>query len=106
MKKKKYCKILDLKEKNFVVKWIDEFKDEVIVYRTNGKIHVRSSVCPHFGGPIQYNIQENYLYCSWHGLKFSTDGACLNSKKFKSNLKKYTYELKNNNIFVLKNENN
>ena len=84
MIKIKICNLSQLKEKNYFITWVKKVKDEVIVFKNDNKIHVKSSICPHFGGPISYEKNENYLYCYWHGLKFSLDGKCLNSKKFKA----------------------
>ena len=61
-----------------------KIRDEVIVFINNEKIYVKSSICPHFGGPISYNNDEENLYCAWHGLKFSIEGKCLNQKNFKA----------------------
>jgi len=102
MIKKKICSISQLEKKNYFKSWIKEFKDEIIVFKSDEKIYVKSSICPHFGGPITYNKKENYLYCAWHGLRFSLDGKCSNQKSFKACLNNYDYEIKDNYIFVKK----
>ena len=71
----------------------------------NNKIYVKSSICPHFGGPIAYDKNRKYLYCYWHGLQFSTDGKCLSQKNFKACLNSYVYKIVNNSIYIFKNEN-
>ena len=88
--------------KNYFVKWVTKIKDEVIVFRSEEKIYVKSSICPHFGGPISYDQSKDHLYCSWHGLKFSIDGKCLNQKNFKPCLNNYDFELKDNYIYIKK----
>ena len=105
MIKKKICSLLQLENKNYFKSWVKEFKDEIIVFKVDKKIHVKSSICPHFGGPIIYNSEKNYLCCNWHGLKFSIQGKCLNQKNFKASLNNYNYELKDNYIYIFKNEN-
>lgn len=102
MTKIKICKISQLENKNYFVTWVNKLKDEVIVFRNNEKIYVKSSVCPHFGGPIKYNNSEKNLYCSWHGLKFSTDGKCINQKNFRACLNSYNFELKGTYIYIKK----
>ena len=102
MIKIKICNLSQLENKNYLVKWVNKIKDELIVCKNGKKIYIKSSICPHFGGPIAYNKNENYLYCNWHGLKFSLDGKCLNQKNFKACLNNYDYEIKDNYIYVRK----
>ncbi len=102
MAKIKICNLSQLEDKNYFVKWVDEVKDELIVFKNDKKIYVKSSICPHFGGPISYEKDNNYLYCSWHGLKFSLEGKCLNQKNFKACLNNYNYEIKDKYIYIKK----
>ena len=102
MIKIKICNLSQLENKNYLVKWVNKLKDELIVCKNGKKIYIKSSICPHFGGPIAYNKNENYLYCNWHGLKFSLDGKCLNQKNFKACLNNYDYEIKDNYTYVKK----
>ena len=102
MIKIKICNLSQLKNKNYFVTWVKKIKDEVIVFRNDKKIYVKSSICPHFGGPISYAKDNNYLYCSWHGLKFSIEGKCLNQKNFKACLNSYNYEIKDKYIYIKK----
>ena len=105
MIKKKFCNLSHLKNKNFFKSWVKEFRDEIIVFKYKNKIYAKSSICPHFGGPISYDKEKSHLYCFWHGLKFSIDGKCLNQKSFKTCLNKYDYEIINDSIYILKDEN-
>jgi len=102
MIKIKICNLSLLENKNYLVKWVDKIKDELIIYKIGKKIYIKSSICPHFGGPITFNKNENYLYCNWHGLKFSHDGKCMNQKNFKACLNNYDYEIKDNYVYVKK----
>ena len=102
MIKIKICNLSQLENKNYLVKWVNKIKEELIVCKNGKKIYIKSSICPHFGGRIAYNKNENYLYCNWHGLKFSLDGKCLNQKNFKACLNNYDYEIKDNYIYVKK----
>ena len=103
--KKKICTLSQLESKNYFKSWVKEFKDEIIVFKDNEKIYVKSSICPHFGGPIVYDQNRKFLYCYWHGLRFSTNGKCLNQKNFKACLNRYIYKIVNNSIYIFKNEN-
>ena len=105
MIKKKICHLSQLENKNYFKSWVKEFKDEIIVFRNDEKIYVKSSICPHFGGPIAYNQSKRHLHCYWHGLKFSINGKCLNEKNFKACLNNYDYEIKDNYIYIFNNEN-
>ena len=102
MIKKKICNLSQLENKNYFKAWVNDFRDEIIVFRNGNKIHVKSSICPHFGGPIVYDQNKKHLYCYWHGLEFSIDGKCSNQKSFKACLNSYFYEIKNNNIYIFK----
>ena len=102
MIKIKICNLSQLENKNYFVTWVKKIKDEVIVFRNDKKIYVKSSICPHFGGPITYNQNEKHLYCHWHGLRFSVDGKCINQKSFKACLNNYDFELKDNYIYIKK----
>jgi len=102
MIKIKICSLSKLEKKNYYVRWVDKIKDEVIVFKYGKKIYVKSSICPHFGGPITYNNDEKNLYCYWHGLKFSIGGKCINQNNFKPCLVNYNFELKDNYIYIKK----
>ena len=41
--------------RNFFIKWIEEIKDEIIVYYHENELFIRSSICSHFGGEIYYD---------------------------------------------------
>ena len=105
MIKKKICHLSKLENNNYFKSWVKEFKDEIIIFRNDEKIYVKSSICPHFGGPIAYNQNKKHLFCYWHGLKFSINGKCLNEKNFKPCLNNYDYELKDNYIYIFNNVN-
>ena len=102
MIKKKICNLSKLENKNYFKLWVEEFRDEIIIFKVGKKIYVKSSICPHFGGPIVYDQTEKYLYCYWHGLKFSIYGKCLNQKSFKACLNNYDFELEDNYIYIKK----
>ena len=105
MIKKKICNLSQLKNKDYFKSWVKEFKDEIIIFKHNEKIYVKSSICPHFGGPIVYDRDKKHLFCFWHGLKFSPQGKCLNQKSFRPCLNSYSYKIIKNTIYIFKNEN-
>ena len=82
----------------YVIKYIEEWKDELIVFYDNSvnKIKIFSSICPHFGGEIYYEKKKNELKCKWHDWKFCTEtGKCL-SYPIKGKLNPYNFEIKPN----------
>ena len=88
------CNLEEIKKTRFIVKWVNEWKDEVIVYLdTNNKINVKSSICPHFGGEIVYDKNIKKLKCLWHDWKFCpTSGKCL-TFPIKGKLNPYDFEV-------------
>ena len=75
------CSLEELVQKRSIIKWIDEIKDEVIIfYDREKKLKIFSSICPHFGGELIYDYKKKFLRCKWHGWKFNTsDGKCINN---------------------------
>ncbi len=103
MTKKKLCKVSYLDDNEYFKSWVNEFKDEIIIFKHNNKIYVKSAICPHFGGPISIDKKKDFLFCYWHGLRFGIeDGHCLNQKTFKPCLTDYLYEIKKNYIYIYK----
>ena len=110
MKKKIYlCDISDLNKENYINCWIDELRDEVILFKNHKNIiKIFSSICPHFGGNIFYNKKIQKLKCKWHDWSFCPDsGKCL-TIPIKGQLKKYDFTLEPNNLKIYNhiNENN
>ena len=103
----------DLKEKHLIRKYFDVLKEEIILFLDKEKeIIIFSSICPHFGGEIYYDKNEDILRCSWHDWKFcKNSGKCL-SHPLKSKLdqyelhmnpnelKKYNYSIEDDNIYL------
>ena len=88
------CTLKELKDNQYLIKWVDEWRDELIVFlnKTN-KIKIKSSICPHFGGEIVYDSKEGNLKCLWHNWKFCSDsGKCL-SYPIKGKLNPYDFEV-------------
>jgi len=86
------CNISDLNIRDYSIHWIEELRDEVIVFKNqDNSIKVVSSICPHFGGEIFYNRKINKLKCKWHDWSFCPDsGKCL-TFPIKSQLKIYDF---------------
>ena len=69
----------ELQRRHCVITWIDALGDEIAVILIKGKVIVRSSVCPHFGGEFRFNDRSATLECKWHGWKFDAEtGQCRN----------------------------
>lgn len=106
-----------LKKTKFMNKWIEEWKDELIIFlNEKDEIKIFSSICPHFGGEIKYDAKKKLLKCSWHDWKFCPKtGECLsypikgklNPYDFDINpndLKEYNYDIFNKDIYAIKNK--
>jgi nitrite reductase/ring-hydroxylating ferredoxin subunit len=51
-----------------------------------------STICPHFGGPLQIDFASGSAYCPWHSWTFSIQtGRCTN-RAINCRLKRYTVE--------------
>jgi len=100
------CKFDELLKYKYKVKFVDEWKDEIIAFvDINKEVKVFSSICPHFGGPILFNFRNNQLKCKWHAWKFcAKTGKCL-SYSIKSHLKEYKHLIEGENLYVLSDKN-
>tara|TARA_B100001059_G_C17627142_1_gene472505 strand:+ start:301 stop:687 length:387 start_codon:yes stop_codon:yes gene_type:complete len=112
------CTKDEIYKNKHLIFWIEEFRDELIVFVNKlNQIKVFSSICPHFGGEIKFNHKDNTLTCKWHNWKFCPNtGTCLTYKiigRLKSydfqiepgSLKNYTTKIENNKIYALLVEN-
>jgi nitrite reductase/ring-hydroxylating ferredoxin subunit len=99
MKELYICNENVLEEKNFIIKWIEEIKDEIIVIKKNKNvIKVFSSICPHFGGQLYYDASKKTIRCKWHDWRFDcSTGACL-TFKIKSLLRTYDFKIHSRNL--------
>ncbi len=88
------CTLKELKDNQYFIKWIDEWRDELIVFlNKSNKIIIKSSICPHFGGEIIYNSKKDVLKCLWHDWEFSSStGKCI-SYPIKGILNPYDFEV-------------
>ena len=100
------CKFEEILKDKYKVKFIEEWKDEIIAYiDVNKEIKIFSSVCPHFGGPILFNYNKNQLQCKWHAWKFcAKTGKCL-SYAIKGHLREYEHLVENDNLYILRDKN-
>ena len=109
------CSLNELKNNKYIIKTIDKWKDELIIFGdTKDKIKIFSSICPHFGGEIILDKSKKFLTCKWHAWKFCKDtGKCLsftikgklNQYDFKvepNDLGEYSHKIENNLIFAIK----
>jgi nitrite reductase/ring-hydroxylating ferredoxin subunit len=88
MKALHICNLSSIQDGSFV-KYIDEIKDEIIVFKFNNDILIRSSICPHFGGELFFDKDKSTLRCNWHAWEFEPQkGKCL-TYDVKSNVRSY-----------------
>lgn len=99
-----FCTIKELRDKSFLVKFVDEIQDELIAFieKKDGieNIKIFSSICPHFGGEIFYDFKNSYLRCKLHDWKFCPNtGKCL-SYPVKTSMNPYDFEVTPQNLNV------
>lgn len=64
------------------------FSDEIYVVFIDNNFIAISGFCPHFGGPLVLN-DDNEFHCYWHDWKFDiVDLKCINNN-YKRSLKSY-----------------
>ena len=99
MKKFFLIDIKQLEKKKYFVKFIEEIKDEIILFiDKEKKIRIFSSICPHFGGEIYFDFKNDCLRCKWHDWKFSKDdGKCI-SFPIKGKLKDFEFGINPKNL--------
>lgn len=60
---------------------IREMSDLVRTSKIDDVAVVYSSVCPHFGGPLEDHSAKGQVRCGWHGWIFDLrTGRCINRK--------------------------
>lgn len=92
------CSLKKFNEKKKYTIWVDQLNDEIHLFKENENIVAVSSVCPHFGGPL--DSKESSIFCSWHGWEFGKkDGQCLN-RKVKTKLNFYSVIVENDKISI------
>ena len=102
--------ICDLKDLNlYVTKFVKELRDELIIYKLNGEIFVKSSICPHFGGEIYFCKNKKKLRCKWHDWTYCPKTGKCETYNIKTNVRNYqvnTYpkDLKNYDFFIENNK--
>ena len=122
-----FCSLKELNEKKYIIKFFDTIKNELIIFKDKfQKIKIFSSICPHFGGEIFFNVNQRKLQCKWHGWKFdiNTGNSVTNFNMYKKNsifnkilklksnieigcfpnkgkLKEYNHVIENNKIFIV-----
>ena len=96
LEKKIYlCSKYEILKKKYINFWIDEWKDELIVFIDKlNQIKIFSSICPHFGGKIIYNEKDNSLSCKWHNWKFCTQTGKCQTHKIIGSLNNYDFTIK------------
>ena len=65
-----FCSISELKRTRRITKWVEELRDEISAFYFDEKFWVMSTICPHFGGELEFKARKGILRCKWHGWKF------------------------------------
>ena len=100
-----FCSLKELNEKKYIIKFFDTIKNELIIFKDKfQKIKIFSSICPHFGGEIFFNVNQRKLQCKWHGWKFCAETGKCENFPIRTKLDQYEFKIENNNIYVLIND--
>lgn len=118
-----FCPVSELKKELRVTRWMDDLRDEISAFYLDGEILVMSTVCPHFGGELEYD-RRGTLTCRWHGWKFDVrtrksqtrleayqrrslirrllegDGTPLGCFPFKGELRRYDFRIQQDTLEV------
>jgi len=81
---------------------MEDWHDELAAIYLNNKVHVVSSICPHFGGEFKLEKRKSTLKCKWHDWEFDIESGKLQNYKLKTCLKKYPFEIKENGMIEVK----
>lgn len=88
------CDLNQLENKKYFVKWIEEWKDEIIVFiNLESEIKIKSSICPHFGGEIIFDQKKNELKCLWHDWKFCEKTGRCKTYPIRGKLNPYDFDV-------------
>src|SRR5689334_1994952 len=72
------CSRAELTKNRRIARWVEEWRDEVVVFDHSPHPLVISGMCPHFGGEVDFVPATNRFRCRWHHWEFDArDGHCL-----------------------------
>lgn len=87
-----FCRRDELERAGFLTRWLDELRDEVTILLIEGTPVAYSSICPHFGGEFEVQMNALELRCRWHGWRFDArTGECV-TYPTRCRLRRYTVE--------------
>lgn len=95
------CHRDDLERSRVVTRWLDDLRDEVTAVLIDGRIIARSSVCPHFAGEFDVDLDARVFRCKWHAWEFDIESGRCVSNCFKGALRCYETEEQDGMIAVL-----
>jgi nitrite reductase/ring-hydroxylating ferredoxin subunit len=95
------CRRDELERARFVTRWLDDLGDEVTAVLLDGRIVVRSSVCPHFAGEFVVDLARRTFRCKWHAWEFEIESGRCVSNGFKGCLRRYEADERDGMVDVL-----
>ncbi len=102
LKSYRFCSLEELNRSKRVTRIVEELRDEITAIDLDGKTHVFSSVCPHFGGEFKFDRRAGKTWCKWHGYEFDIrSGKCLTFPKLKTCLRHYEFQENDGYLEVL-----
>jgi nitrite reductase/ring-hydroxylating ferredoxin subunit len=71
--------------------WLND-KTEVLVVRSEGRLRILSSICPHMGAQLRCDGSKKKIHCPWHGLTFPLQTLSSGHQRYR-HLKEYEGEI-------------
>jgi nitrite reductase/ring-hydroxylating ferredoxin subunit len=86
------CSLRQLRANRRLTCWVDELRDEITALFLGDELLVFSSVCPHFGGELDFScVASGQATCKWHAWRFDLrEGRCL-SHRLPTRLRHYQF---------------
>ena len=96
----KFCTLTELKKKQKITRWVEDWRDEISAIFLDGVVTVLSSVCPHFGGEFDVDFLNGELQCKWHAWRFDIESGKCRTYKLKTQLRHYLFAESDGNLVI------
>ena len=78
--------------------WMTE-RMELMIFRSRGKLRVFSSICPHMGAQMQFDVRRSCLHCPWHGLRLDLTTGHTDHPRY-SRLREWQAQIEGDELIV------
>ena len=95
-----FCSVEDLKREGSVIKFIEEWRDEISAFMVGEAVFVVSTICLHFGGPLKLVSGTRKIRCEWHSWEFDLKSRKCLTYQTSACLRNYPFKFNENNLEV------